>query len=97
MGGKTPKGYRMSAYSEAMNRCKLFDLGFKGPRLTWFNKRKKNQFFERLDRAWVNNSWISEFPESTIHHLQRLSSDHNPILLNTKPNLINHKKHKKNL
>lgn len=94
-GGKDPKLYRMTAFSESMERCNLIDLGFKGPRFTWFNKRKKNPIFERLDRAWVNNLWIIAFPESTIHHLQRLSSDHNPILLNTKPNITKNKNLKK--
>ena len=94
-GGRNPKQNRMLAYSEAMDNCNLIDLGFKGPRFTWFNKRKRNPIFERLDRAWVNSLWLNTFPESTIHHLQRLSSDHNPILLNTKTEIHMPRNYKK--
>lgn len=68
-GGREPIPNRMMAYSEAMDSCNLIDLAFNGPRFTWFNKRKRNPIFERLDRAWVNNLWLTAFPESTIHHL----------------------------
>lgn len=53
----------MMAYVEAMDRCNLIDLGFKGSRFTWFNKRKRNRIFERSDRAWVNSLWVTTFPD----------------------------------
>lgn len=36
---------------------------------------------ERLDRIFVNNSWLSLFPKAMVIHLPRTHSDHNPLLV----------------
>ncbi|GLT74509.1 hypothetical protein SLA2020_463010, partial [Shorea laevis] len=84
-GGSPVPFYRMRAYIECMNSCNLIDLGFNGPKFTWVNMRNDGIIRERLDRAWCNPAWKVMFPEASIHHLPRLSSDHCPILLNLDP------------
>ncbi|KAA3454599.1 Retrovirus-related Pol polyprotein LINE-1 [Gossypium australe] len=42
----------------------------------------------RLDRALVNDAWIATFPQNLVHHLTRIKSDHCPLLLITKPNIL---------
>ena len=60
------------------------DLGFRGPRFTWSNKRVRwANIRERLDRGLCNVEWQSLFPKAGIKHLSAPNSDHNPIILDT--------------
>ncbi|CAN1145564.1 hypothetical protein LINPERHAP2_LOCUS14747 [Linum perenne] len=52
-------------------------MGFSGPRFTWF----RNNLRERLDRSLCNAAWMTLFPESTTFHLERIKSDHRPLLV----------------
>lgn len=47
----------------------ISEVPFVGPRFTWSNKRENgNLIMERLDRAYVSNSWFDEFPNGKIIH-----------------------------
>lgn len=62
----------------------LLDLGFSGPKFTWARKEDGVTILqERLDRFLVNEAWIDLWPDSTVYHAQRISSNHNPIFLDT--------------
>ncbi|PKI46345.1 hypothetical protein CRG98_033240 [Punica granatum] len=62
----------------------LVDLGFSGNKHTWTNKRiGAANIRERLDRAISNIDWRLLFPKASVLHLPAVSSDHNPLLLNT--------------
>lgn len=68
-----------------INNCRLIELGFKGSKFTWANKRYKNKkdlILERLDRCLASENWILSFPEASIHHLPRTHSDHYLMLIN---------------
>ncbi|KAF7816694.1 reverse transcriptase [Senna tora] len=57
-----------------------------GPKFTWCNKRPNGQIvFERLDRFLGNAAWVNLFPHSVNFHLPRIRSDHNPMLLRSRP------------
>lgn len=43
-----------------------------------------------LDRCLVNQGCVDLFPEAIVHHLPRLSSDHNPLLLELYPCKASH-------
>src|SRR5436190_2361817 len=60
-----------------MQSSGLLDVGFFGPKYTW----KRGTLSERLDRAICNPQWRIKFPEASLQHLARISSDHRPILL----------------
>ncbi|KAA3460632.1 Retrovirus-related Pol polyprotein LINE-1 [Gossypium australe] len=36
----------------------------------------------------VNDAWMATFPQSLVHHLTRIKSDHRPLLLITKPDIL---------
>ena len=36
---------------------------------------------ERIDRAFINTEWNVLFPEAIVRHLERIHSDHCPIML----------------
>ncbi|KAK8571339.1 hypothetical protein V6N13_103466 [Hibiscus sabdariffa] len=57
----------------------LMDLGFSGPTFTWYSGSRA----VRLDRCLGNKAWFSHFPNSVLHHLIRMKSDHQPLLLQT--------------
>lgn len=77
---------RINFFQNAINSCGLSDLGFSGPKFTWWNKRPDGSMvFERLDRFLGNSEWLNLYPDNTVHHLPRFKSDHNPILFASHP------------
>ncbi|WOL14469.1 hypothetical protein Cni_G23249 [Canna indica] len=63
----------------------LIDLKFQGARFTWSNNRAgSKKIFARLDRAYANENWLSLYSKTLVFHLSRLTSDHRPIMINTK-------------
>ncbi|XP_075079762.1 uncharacterized protein LOC142165010 [Nicotiana tabacum] len=89
-GGNPINPSRSNMFWNCINECKLLDLGYKGSKFTWSNKRYNNRvslILERIDRCFANESWISQYPETTLLHLPRTHSDHCPIqvILKGKP------------
>ncbi|XP_019251154.1 PREDICTED: uncharacterized protein LOC109230077 [Nicotiana attenuata] len=83
-GGNPIKPNRSNLFWNCVNSCQLVDLGFKGSKYTWSNKRYKNRsclILERIDRCFANNHWVHEYPEASITHLARTYSDHCPLLV----------------
>lgn len=71
-------------------RDKLLDMKmndaytFRNP-FTWCNRRFKNHselIFEKIDKGFVNDEWLSVLPHTRITNLARIFSDYSPILLN---------------
>ncbi|XP_075633494.1 uncharacterized protein LOC142605953 [Castanea sativa] len=72
----------MQGFRDALDVCRLKDLGFNGFPFTWCNRRPGDQnFWVRLDRGVASIDWILRFPSTRIHHLEAFHSDHKPILL----------------
>ncbi|CAN1163243.1 LINE-1 retrotransposable element ORF2 protein [Linum perenne] len=78
-GGSGFNDIQAREFRECISNCCLFDSGFTGPKFTWFRGRLK----ERLDRSLCNDKWIQSFPRSSTLHLERLKSDHRPIIVRT--------------
>ncbi|CAN1162022.1 LINE-1 retrotransposable element ORF2 protein [Linum perenne] len=68
---------RNKSFIDTVDLCGLSNLPFQGPKFTW----ARNNVLVRLDRALVNDRWLTVFPESRVLHLHKLKSDHRPILL----------------
>lgn len=52
----------MSNFQDALDECRLMDLGFVGSRFTWFKKCANNvMVWERLDRALASNDWLEKY------------------------------------
>lgn len=73
---------RSSEFVDWIQSEGIVDMGFNGPKFTW-NKGNSTRQAKgtRLDRALCNISWRHRFPEATVTHLPRVSSDHAPILI----------------
>lgn len=84
-GGRQRPERQIQQFKDALDDCGLMDLGFKGPKFTWFRRNGNGAgIFERLDCGVANPAWINTFHEGYIQHLTAASSDHRPIVLRTK-------------
>ena len=85
---KYPPPYKqMDDFRNALDVCRLADLGFVGYPFTWDNKRPGlENTKERLDRAVANSSWKEKFQVGSVTHLFSHASDHRPLLLQVEPN-----------
>ena len=82
---RPPYYKHMDEFREVLEQCALSDLGFLGYPYTWNNKRPGSaNTKERLDRAVATLEWRNKFPKSTVTHLSSHTSDHLPIILQTK-------------
>ncbi|KAK8558094.1 hypothetical protein V6N13_073772 [Hibiscus sabdariffa] len=70
-----------SAFQNLLFDYGLRDMGYIGPDFTW----SRGAAQVHLDRFICNSYWDEDFPESSVHHLLRLRSDHRPILLHVGP------------
>ncbi|KAF5463276.1 hypothetical protein F2P56_019199 [Juglans regia] len=82
-GGNPRPEKQLSAFREVVDVCRLRDLGFSGPMLTWSNRRAGDKCIrERLDHCLVNSMWWACFPNARVTHGVVAYSDHLPIWLN---------------
>lgn len=84
-GGNNIIFNRTGSFWDCINKCNLLDLGFKGSKYTWTNKRYKHRrhlILERLDRCLANETWLHLFPETSVSHMARTHSDRCPLLVN---------------
>ena len=81
-GGNDICRRRVSEYTNCMDYCNLFYLGFSRSKYTWTNKRDiSNLIQQRLDRVWANLEWKTTHPEALVKHLAKINFDHCPLLL----------------
>ena len=81
-GGSTRPRQQMMNFVNTINCCGLRDIGYVGPKYTWwYVRRDGEQIRERLDRALVTTKWLNLFPKAKLHHLTSSASDHSPLLL----------------
>ena len=62
-------------------------------RYTWTNNQNNNLVLAKLDRIFVTTSWEVVFPLTRVRALDRLPSDHNPLVLDSGDNVSFGKKH----
>ena len=76
---------QVESFRDALDDCKLEDLGYHGYPYTWNNKRPGDANTKvRLDRAMATREWRDRFPLSKLFHLSPHASDHLLVLLQTK-------------
>ncbi|XP_020681768.1 uncharacterized protein LOC110099080 [Dendrobium catenatum] len=67
--------------AEACANCDLHDLGFSGPNFTWSNNEGTSRIWVRIDRILINCEGLNAAPFASVKQLNRLSSDHCPLIL----------------
>ncbi|CAN1131439.1 Transposon TX1 uncharacterized 149 kDa protein [Linum perenne] len=78
-GGASFNQSQAAEFRSCIGDCQLIDTGFVGPKFTWFRRNLR----ERLDRCLGNDLWLTLFPDAATFHLERLKSDHRPLLVRT--------------
>lgn len=64
--------------------CAFIDLIPSGNWFSWSNNREGiDAVWERLDRTFVNSTWVSTFPRTSVFCLPVIKSDHSPLLIST--------------
>lgn len=81
--GRPISRIRSSRFLSCINHCSLLELGFNGAKYTWSNHRRSHNelILERLDRCFVNESWLEYDPNAIVTHLPKTYSDHNALLI----------------
>ncbi|KAK8600845.1 hypothetical protein V6N12_050693 [Hibiscus sabdariffa] len=64
-------------FDEFISNMGLTNLGLRGSPFTW----NRGSLHQRLDRCFGNGQWCMSFLEATVTHLDRLGSDHHPLLV----------------
>ncbi|XP_057747767.1 uncharacterized protein LOC130966964 [Arachis stenosperma] len=74
--------HRASLLATTLDDCELFDLKVTGRRYTCYRAVQAGRdLAKRLDRALVNEAWMTMFPENYSEILSKLHSDYCPILV----------------
>ena len=82
-GGAPRDHNQMQLFRDVIDECRFMDLGFMGPKFTWAKHYVDGHSLRiRLDRCLATNSWFQKFPRTRVHHLNCMSSDHSPLLIN---------------
>ncbi|KAL0429540.1 UNVERIFIED_CONTAM: hypothetical protein Sradi_0580000 [Sesamum radiatum] len=80
--GKHTPQWQLRDFREALSDSGLLDIGFIGDPFTWANNREyPNTVRKRLDRGCGNAQWIASWPNTQVSHLERIYSDHAPLLV----------------
>lgn len=68
-----------------ISRWGLIELNPGNKRFTWTNTQHP-PILSKIDRIFVSTSWEAHYPLASVKALDRLPSDHNPLLLDAGEN-----------
>ncbi|CAL1368445.1 unnamed protein product [Linum trigynum] len=84
-GGQVRAEVEMEAFRNSLTDSGLRDMGFEGYPFTWENRRMEGGYIEeRLDRFVGSDSWLDNFPNACVRHLDKTRSDHRPIICDSR-------------
>ncbi|KAJ1276319.1 hypothetical protein BS78_05G205600, partial [Paspalum vaginatum] len=73
-------------FNEWITKWGLIELNPFNRRFTWTNNQEV-PVLAKLDRIFVSTDWATTFPFASVKALDRLPSDHNPLVLDTGNNV----------
>ncbi|XP_075649855.1 uncharacterized protein LOC142620359 [Castanea sativa] len=74
--------HQIAEFTRVVDDCSLIDLGYRGPKFTWCNRRfEGNLVYARLDWGLHNLEWMQLFPQSKLSHVPFGFSDHMALLV----------------
>ena len=79
-GRSTPNPGSMEDFNCCIEQCALVELQTVGGEFTWGGTRNTWWVSKKLDRRLFSTEWMQLFPVSSVHLLNKTSSDHCPLL-----------------
>lgn len=79
------------SFNSWVDKWALVELNAGNKRFTWTNNQE-HPIMAKIDRIFVSTSWEAAFPLVNVKALERLPSDHNPLLLDSGDNATFSKK-----
>jgi hypothetical protein len=81
-GGNDREEWKMEGFREAVDCCRMTDLGFSGLPYTWDNRKQGRANIKvRLDRGLGDDRFMELFENTSVHHVQTTESDHCALLI----------------
>ncbi|KAL0292909.1 UNVERIFIED_CONTAM: hypothetical protein Sangu_3248600 [Sesamum angustifolium] len=72
----------MTEFRDCLLDTGLIHLPVQGERFSWHNCSEGDRsLWKRLDRLLVNDTWLSQWPNSHYHCLHARTSDHSPLVI----------------
>ncbi|KAL8094943.1 hypothetical protein AgCh_036452 [Apium graveolens] len=97
-GGAVYPRWLVEGFNNTLLETELHDLELVGHQYTWEKGRNTEAWIEiRLDRALINNMWLTSFPLTKLYNLYGGPSNHSPLLLEPKKKVIGGQKRSQNL
>ncbi|XP_074267071.1 uncharacterized protein LOC141590373 [Silene latifolia] len=83
IGGALVTSAETNGMKKAILKCELFYMKGYGSFYTWNNKHEfEGKVYSRVDRVFINEDWLHDFPDSNAHFLPEGLFDHCPCLVN---------------
>ena len=77
LGNRSRPQRQMKIFRDALDDCRLEDLGYQGPKFTWCNmQHNEDVVFARLDRGVCTREWLHLFPSAKARIIPFVFSDH---------------------
>jgi len=80
LGGPAQEESSFLPFRTMVHDCRLQEIPFSGNKFSWAGKRNGMWIQIRLDRALGNADWFRLFPRVSSEYLERVGSDHRPVL-----------------
>jgi hypothetical protein len=81
-GGNDREEWKMEGFRDAIDYCRMADLGYIGLPYTWDNRQQEGANIKvRLDRGLGDDTFIDLFDKTTVSHIQTTKSDHCALLI----------------
>ena len=71
----------MKDFVESMHHLEVLDHVYNGPLFTWSNHQDSTFLAKKLDRALINDTWLTLFAHSRVEFLPPELSDHSPAFI----------------
>ncbi|KAL7237760.1 hypothetical protein ACSBR2_003959 [Camellia fascicularis] len=93
LGGNASWNSSKELFNNMILDADLEDLAYTGCQFTWSNKRSEGAYItSKIDRALVNEKWLTSYPNSSTLFLPSGVSDHSSAVITLDPNVSNFRK-----